>query len=417
MAWFVKAEKERARRQGVRFPEKTRRARACLEPPFNLIGLLVRVLGELLPPQAMLEIHEKAFTEVAKPFRVPFTGDGMLARAREEADRIEKETGKRAALLCLTSHFPVTEEHLNANPEMMRHVMKGLAAARGRGSRPRLLVAVDPFALELVGLVQEAAYAGFMGTYHLGIDRMFSSRTVIGRALLEATAWPRASWRLVSALRAGGEIGMVLAGGVPRTARVLYTVRERMWLMRRDRQGIDPRRVLTALGKDSGFEKFCANGPCTPKLRRSAWRLAEAFVISALLGQWGGGERALDEVDKGRLNGLARSRLELYARSLGLGETEGRRHVEELEREYARETPYRERFFRMIARRVVASGTPVVLMSLSHSLRDAAKPELHWGEPVSLLGADREEITVRAADTEKTESFARFIQRFASRFP
>lgn len=413
MSWFVEAENQRALKLGVRMPEKTRRARAIFEPPFNLVGLLIRAVGELLPPEAMLEAHERVFTEIAKPFSVPYSGGPVLERARDEVRRIEKETGRRAAILCLTSHFPVTEEFLNANPEMMRHVFRGLAAARGAASRPRLVVAVDPFALDLVGLIQEAAYAGFMGTYHVGVDRMFSSRLSVGRALLTKTAWARAGWRLVSALNGGGEIGMVLAGGVPRTARVLYTVREHMLRMRRGRSS-HPAQVLAVLKKEADFEGVTQ----TLKRRQSAWRVAEAYVISALIGRGGEEEAAMEELEKGKLNRKALKRLQAYGRALGLTDVQVDAGLTALKKEYARETPYRERFFRILAKRVVAKGTPVVLLSLAHRLTaQTASPELIWGEPIVLLKADKENLAYRAGNRVVKKPLSQFVHDFAIRFP
>ncbi|UPT74365.1 MAG: hypothetical protein M0D55_01050 [Elusimicrobiota bacterium] len=145
--------------------------------------------------------------------------------------------------------------HLNF--ELVRHSTLALRAVRGRPCRPRLVVAIDPFALDTITVAEEGVYAGYMGNFHLGIDRLALGRGHPGPAMSPHTRWDRMPLRLFRWLGEGREVGMVLSGGVPATGRVLYGVRE--WARRARSQSplrARPAEALARLRAHPAFRKF-----------------------------------------------------------------------------------------------------------------------------------------------------------------
>ena len=249
--------------------------------------------------------------------------------------------------------------HLNF--EFVRHAMLALRRLRGKPCRPRLVVAVDPFALDTLSVPVEGLYAGFMGSYHLGFDRMCLERGSVSARLLARSAWHRMPFRLFEALRAGEEVGMALSGGVTTTARVLYCLRE--WLGRRRAESPllgRPQEVRKRLRSVPAFEAMeRSSGPVT-----SVWRAMEAWAMAGF--SCAAAPGALPAAETGFLGGADKTLAEDCLEALDIpGERRGPA-LAELAEEIRRETPYRERFFSAVARRIVESGRPLVLIPIAH---------------------------------------------------
>jgi len=361
-------ERSLAREETV-LPRKTALARSLLEPPCNLGGRLVRTLFELLPADLVLSIHDAVHRKLAGGRSYPFdVAAPALARAAAEARSLEAETGRTPALAALVSHTPVLGELGHLNFELVRHAAWALRAVRGRPCRPRFLVAVDPYALDTVGLPAEGLYAGVMGLYHLGLDRLAGTRGGLSSLIVGETAWPRLAWRLDRRLREGGEVAMALSGGAPATARMLYTAREWIAAQRpasplRGR----PAEVLRRLREDAGFRRFEAEGPLGPGLRRNAWRMLEGWIMSAAAGHpWDVSAAGPSSAETGRLAPEAREVFAAGLAALGLAPDRRAAAWAVLEEEWARETPWRRRFFRHLAGRILARGRPVLFVPVVH---------------------------------------------------
>lgn len=386
--------------RGITLPAKSRRQRACLEPLGIALGMLAAALLEKMPEGRALRVHECVLEKLSSPNSYPFAASSPALRgAGQLLDELSRG-GKEPALLAVISHPPVLGEAVHLNFELMRHGVSALCCLRRRPCRPRLVVAVDPFALDSVPLWQEGLYAGFMARYHLGLDRMIRLRKGIGRRLLRKTAWFTMPHRLLGALSQGEAVGMVLAGGVPSTARSLYAFRE--WLGRQLR--LSPRRsrpgeVLSELKKNADFRLFFER--CAPLPWRSSWRLLEAWCLGVLAGS------AAD----GRLEPGGEEALRACLAALALDEPEAGRALADLEREWARETPYRERFFRLLAGRVLAKGRPILFLPVVHrgggveplgvEIRNA------WGWAEGGLGGVQVLRPGRGPESLTAEAFAR----------
>jgi hypothetical protein len=285
----------------------------------------------------------------------------------------------------------------------VRHATLALRAARGRPCRPRLVVAIDPFALDTTSIAEEGLYAGFMGTFHLGIDRLALGRGHPGPALTPLAAWAAMPMRLLRALSEGGEIGLVPAGGVPSTSRVLYGVRDwaRAARARSPRRG-DPLAVERALRADPSFARFeraaAAAATAVPPAGR-AWRLIDAWLMLAAAGLLPD-----ENVEAAALAVLA---------CLAVPPAERPDLLAELGRDLARETPRRLRLFRLLAGRV-ARRRPLLMIPIIHGTDPLG---VSLGEAWSWEWTSPGRVTARRAGAPEAavettpEAFAdRFVQ-------
>lgn len=376
----TRAYERHVEKEKLSLPDKTRGRSLWLETPFVLAGMGVAAVLEALPGELVLKFHEKLFSGLASPNYYPFVADHpALLRSRDLAEKVERESGKKAALVALISHPPVMGDLAHLNFELVRHASHSLRMLRRRPCKPRIVAAVDPFALDTVSLPVEGLYAGFMGTYHLGFDRLALIRRGLSRLLLKRAAWYRMVHRLVGLLKDGGEAGMVLAGGVPSTTRTLYAVRE--WtgrMRRRSPLRVAPAEVLRRLRAEPAFARFEAQGPHGVRLASSAWRLAEAFAMASLAGVFGCGGASCTET--GELTKESESDLKVILRAFGLPDDAAALALTELREELVRETPYRARLFRALAARIVGRGTPAIVLPIVHKVGDTlgVEPRDAW---------------------------------------
>ncbi|MBI4422758.1 MAG: hypothetical protein HY554_03470 [Elusimicrobia bacterium] len=385
---LVHAESLRYARTGVVLPDKPASARAWQEPLGNAVGLALRALIALLPNVAVAALQQAVWRKLAAPNLFPFEPSHPRLAEAEALARELAAGGAPPALLILFTHPPVTGEWLNLNFELTRHALWAMGRLRPSVGRPNLIVAVDPFALDGFGLLLEGVYAAFMGGAHLGFDRLASHRGRLSRWLVGYTAWSRIAHRLARRLRAGGEVGIPLGGGVPTTSRALYSAKEYVWDLRRRRPGrASPAETLRALAAaEPDFAAFAESGLTGPALRRNAWRMLEAWCVATVSGAWrpDAAAEAEPSADRAALTPRARRAAEACARAMGYGQAEAAAAADRLDEELRRETPYRLRLFRVIAGRV-ARRRPLVIVPLNHG----APPDMGmvWGEPAALVGA------------------------------
>jgi hypothetical protein len=356
------------------------------EDAWVLAGMGVGACFRAAPPPLAGVLQDRLFLGMEGWRQLPFDGGSA---ALGQASALLERTSRPPSLLCLLSHPPVREGEWDLNVELSRHAMKGLLRLRPSG-RPRVVNAVDGFALDMLRPYERGFYSGFMDFCHMGIDRLAGLRAPLGRLLLGAASWTTASLRLSGALRSGRELVMVLGGGVPSTGRVMYCAREFLHRLREERPGpkARPGEVLGRLERLSeGFARFKASGETGKGLRRSAWRLLEAWVLSVLARR-----EALPEAEQGARTPESLSALALCARALGWPDDEAGLALAAFAEDFAFETSPRERFFRFIGRRVAAKGTPVLLLPLTHGHEGG--PRIRFGEPVLLAGASAAGLSV-----------------------
>lgn len=399
MRVVTKAYENRLDADGTVLPEKTEFQRRFLEPLSRGLGLVLAALMNVLPADWSVAFHNKLFLSLAAGKTYPFDArSSAVVQARALAARLERESGLAPALLAAISHPPVMGDLAHLNFELVRHATLVLREVRGRSCRPRLVVAVDPFALDTISVLEEGLYAGYMGSFHLGLDRLALGRGHPGPWMSPQTRWDRMPLRLFRSLAEGGEIGMVLSGGIPATGRVLYGVRE--W-SRRARSASplhgDPAGALASLRAGAAFARFEKAAADHIPLPRGPWRLLEAWLMTVAAGLVPGesaqvaADAALDA-----LQVPERERAALRA---------------ELQNDMTRETPSRRRLFRLLVGRV-ARRRPLILIPVVHRTDPLGVAELQaWG--LTYLGRGRVRVVFAGRPEESVEMTA---EELAARF-
>jgi hypothetical protein len=389
-------------RRGVVLPEKSEASRRWIEPVFRVLGIGLAKVMELVPADWTVAFHDRLFSFLSAPRTYPFDPESpVIVRARALAADAEKRAGRAPAILALISHPPVLGDLAHLNFELVRRATLALRAVRGRPCRPRLVVAIDPFALDTTSIAEEGLYAGYMGSFHIGIDRLALGRGHPGTALSPLAAWAAMPMRLLHVLAEGGEIGLVPAGGVPSTSRVLYGVREwaRAARARSPRRG-NPAEVERALRADPSFARFeRALAQADIVSPPQTWRLIDAWLMMAAAG-------LLPDED-------AEAAAVAVLACLAVPAAERPDMLAELARDMTRETPRRLRLFRLLAGRV-ARRRPLVLFPVVHGTEPLG---VTVGEAWSWEWTGPGRVTARSAGAPEVpiettpEAFAeRFVQ-------
>jgi len=395
-------------------PAKPAWARRGIMPLFSWAGFLVSRAVECLPADASLSIQDRIFKTLASDYRTPCDAlRAPLVRVQAAMRQAEQDAGKPAALLTLLSHPPAQGDAAALNVEMVRQAVSAMRFLRARACRPRLVIAIDDFALDMLTLHEEGLYAGFVAGSHLGLNRATLRHSFSGASFMRRTALDLMPWRLFSRLAAGGEVGMVLSGGVPATGRALYVLREWIKEIWRRHPVADAGVARRLLEENQDFRRFEAVLPRESPLRKNVPRLCEGWAASRALGLQEGLSAPV-ACATGRLDGATEGALRAVLRAAGAGEAESAARMGALAEEFARETPFRRRFFRLLSKRVLGrSSRPVVFVPISHDTGDES--HLRCGEGWVWRSQDGGRIAaVRAA--EKEERWEGTADEFAARF-
>lgn len=399
MRVVTKAYENRLDAEGTVLPEKTELQRVFLEPFLRAAGMILAGMMEIVPADWTVAFHNRLFLGLVGERTYPFNpGASAVVAARALAARLEKETGREPALLAAISHPPVMGDLAHLNFELVRHATLALREIRGRPCRPRLVVAIDPFALDTISVLEEGLYAGFMGSYHIGLDRLALGRGHPGPLMSPQTRWDRMPLRLLRLLAEGREVGMVLSGGVPATGRVLYGARE--WARRVRAEGPlrgKPAQVLECLRADPSFARFEKAADSLVPLPRRPWRLLEAWLMTAAAGLLPGE--------------TAESTARAVLACLKVPEEARASLLAGLSRDMTRETPSRRRLFRLLVGRV-ARRRPLLLIPVVHRTEPLGVSEREaWG--VTWVGPGRARV-VRAGTPDQFEDMT--AEELAERF-
>ncbi len=399
MRVVTKAYENRLDVEGSVLPEKTDLQRAFLEPFLRAAGMVLAGVMEIVPADWTIALHNKLFLSLVGGRTYPFDPRAAaVVAARALAARLEKETGREPALLAAISHPPVMGDLAHLNFELVRHATLALRAIRGRPCRPRLVVAIDPFALDTINVFEEGLYAGFMGSYHLGLDRLALGRGHPGPLMSPQTRWDRMPLRLFRSLAEGREVGMVLSGGVPATGRVLYGARE--WARRVRAEGplrAKPAQALECLRADPAFVRFQTAAAALVPLPRGPWRVLEAWLMTAAAGLLPN-----ETAESAARSALACLKVPEEARASLLAG---------LSRDMTRETPSRRRLFRLLVGRS-ARRRPLLLIPVVHHTEPLGVSEREtWG--VTWAGPGRARV-IRAGRPDQSEDMT--AEELAERF-
>lgn len=368
---------------------------------FRALGVIFSIGLKILPADWVNDLHDFCFRKLSAPLYIPFDADApQVRRARELAARVARESGREPAIFAVVSHAPVHDvELVNLMLEIERHALLLMRLVAGRPCRPRLLVAIDPFALDTMPSYEEGLYAGFMGTYHVGLDRLSEGRPLSGVWLTPRARWRMIALRFLRILHGGGVAGIVIGGGVPDTARVLYAAREwvrEAWNVAGRRR--DPAAAARALAQTPAFSKFLEAVATDLEVPRQLLGRAEAWVMCAAAGILPGQDAdsaAAGVLDAFLIEGAERERLR-----------------ENLKEELSYETPSRARFFRALASRA-ARARGIIFLPIAHRLNPSrvvigeAQSWTKDGKIVSWRRADKPDESSRGDAAEWGRAFVR----------
>lgn len=388
-------------------PHKPEWQRLAIEVPVNLLGTALAGIFKLLPPKVAYGFFLKMLDTISNN---KYQSHGIeISKSCENAEILYKYVSSsysEPSILTITSHAPVIGEVRDLNLGLMAAGFRLMSKVRGKAKPFRIFLAVDVMALDTLSVLDEAAYAGVMGSYHIGTDRWPSKRHTIQPMIFGGVSYASAARRLGAALRAKHNVVLVQSGGVKETARLLYATREFVWELRR-RSEKKPWKVLEALKPSLSFISFLNH----VSAGGSAWRKIEAYLIARL------GRDPLAFISEEELSDVSRQSsvpsetgllaeedlavLRAVIACFGL-DAQGSDLLADFREEFARITPYRIRFFEFLLKAVVRRGTPILLQPLDHS-QDLRQPIL-LRPPVALVpGGDRTVRLVEIQDGTPTE--------------
>ena len=353
-----------------------------------MAGWLIGSAARLLGPSLFWSLHHKAFFALAGGADAPLDPgwEASVASAKRLYAELARSAGREPGILAVLSHPPVTDNVSPLNFVIMRRAYDAILAVRGRPTPVREVVAVDQMALDAAPWWQEGLYAGGMNRMHLAIDRQPSLRGPLQGRLLRESRPSRLPFRLASELSRGGDVAMILAGGVEATGRTLYTLREFLVRLRR------------AARRPPG------DGPCP-------WRALELRLALALAGLEGAPPKGEAPVEAGVLPDAVKDAVREASGRAGVEPSALNPLLEAFESEFKRATPWRERFFSFLFRRA-AARRPVLLIPVSHG--PSERPVIRLGRSAGLAprsGAGVEVLMVEdgplTAEAVEPSAFAR----------
>jgi hypothetical protein len=266
---------------------------------------------------------------------------------------IKQKTSQWPALLILTSH-PDTEgpyhwlrfELLRQGLEIADAVMEMEKPGAWFTSHPECLLAIDPFALDTISIPAGAFYGAWMHRMYMAWDRQPSTQSWIQKHfLLRYTGYDRIAWRLFRTLKAEIPVLMVLSGGLPYNARLLYAAREFVQRLPVQRWKVSKRRaqkeLMEILMTPEGGVWPADQGDIPPGKERT---------ISDAMTRWG----------------LAQEKIAFCFR--------------ELAEEFKLPVPHRARLFRALRHRLVRKGKELIVVRIDHN---ASPPYVRISEPLA----------------------------------
>lgn len=372
-------------------PSKKHWLRPFLGPVFKASGVFIGWFLSRLPERASYHVHHFAWKKLAGPAFCPFSGnsENLLAAERLHGD-LKRADGREPAILCLTSHPAVTGLDYHLNFELLRHASLAVCRIRGRAMSPRVIAALDPFALQEQPWILEDLYTGFMGVYHMGLNRM---------SVRGGTSYGTAGHRVIHFLKRRGELIMMVGGGVAETGRLLYSTREFLWKMHR-------------LSHASLKETLRLDDKGV-----NAWRSLEGWIFAMLTrtAQPEPGEEAPKRHSQlGVIPPDVEESLVTLSRELNVSEKVFHRALSRYKEEFARHTPYRERLFYNLMHRIVNRGTPLMLLTFAH--KPYPDPSVEMTDPIGLIPGEKGSARFWTYKGGKREEFSRLIDDFSRQF-
>lgn len=338
---LVRADTLRRKHQGQPLSKYRPSQRVFIEPFFNVLGLAFGAFMSALPWP--LRARMVQWVNIKMAAHDPEPGPNLPQITQETvrlARDIQDKTRTWPAMLVFISH-PDTMGPLQwLRFEILRQgllIADAMAEECSPGAwykpHPRCFLAIDPFALDTISPAVGGFYSGWMHRFYMAWDRQPSSQSFLQRhLLLRGTGYDRVIWRLLRMLRKNVAVLMALPGGLPYNARLLYAARE-------------------------FINRLIPNHWPHPK------RFYQQRMMEILMQSYDGVLPAAEGV----ISPKAETRIGELLRELGLGEGDIQRAMEELRVEFKLEVPYRQRLFRVLLKRLVERGKPLIFLGVGHA--------------------------------------------------
>ncbi len=322
------------------------------EPFFNLLGNVWGLVMWAIPWPLRRRLVEAINYKLSTHHQPNAEELGRIkSHALKVIEELQKTTGQRPAFMVFTSHPDTTGPFEWLRFELFRQgglVADAVVEQEHPGGwfrrHPQCFVAIDPFALDTLSPAMAGFYAGWMHRFYLAWDRQAATQNWLQRTfLLRGSGYPRIVNRLLERLKMNVPVVMVIAGGLPHNARLLYTTREFIHRMPIQRW------------------------PITKK--EAALRMMD-IVRNPIEGE--------RPTEKGELPASVHTALTQLWLELGVPQSEHAKWMDEFQKEFRLEVPYRTRLFRLLTERVVHKGKPMVWIAVAHH---ESEPHVVMSEP------------------------------------
>jgi hypothetical protein len=368
----------------------TRAKRIWLEPWFNLLGLGIGQLLLMLPWALRWRADQKIVAALgARPAESCPSFTPAVLQLIALTERLYRETGQWPAAMVFTSHPPTIGSLEWLRFEVAR---QGLRVANAfveisqaghlYRAAPECFVAIDPFALDTVATPIAALYAGFMRRVYLAWDRQSGMQSVFQRfGVLARTGYAQIAFRLIKRLKRGAPVVIVLPGGLPQNARMLYAARE----------------FVSRLPVQTW--------PYPKRVAQKKWMDVVAKPVDGVL-----------PIATGVLPDATRRDLGQLLNEWGISTVEHARWLDQFAKEFQQDVPYRTRLFRMLLERLVRRGKPLIWIAVAHRTQAPhVQIALPWGAYRSGQG-DLRIIHGAEGPSEPLDDVAQVAMRFSQEF-
>jgi hypothetical protein len=340
MKTVIAADAIRRQRLGESRLRHARWKRTWIEPIFNAIGWSVGQIVAMLPNSlrrpVILRINQALGGRSTSP------SEHLRQRQQETVALIRKlkeATGREPGVMILTSHPPTVGSLEWLRFEVVRQgLMLGDAIVEANrpghaySPNPQCFLAIDPYALDTVPTAVAGLYSGFMHRIFLVWDRMSKTQSWIQRyLLLRRTGYPFILWRLLKRLKNGVPVIMVLPGGLPQNARLLYAARE--FVQRLPVQ----------------------HWPYSKRQAQKKWMDALSRPVGNVL-----------PCETGTLPELTKAQLHALFSEWGVPITDQPHWLDLFFEEFQLDAPYRARLFRILFNRLADRGIPFLWIAIAH---------------------------------------------------
>ena len=314
--------------------------RIFIEPIFNVLGFLWGQGMRLVP--LSLRRHFIQWVNCKMGGYSPAENPELPLRIKETvqlARDIKQKTAQWPALLILTSHPDTEGPYHWLRFELLRQGLKiadAVVEAEKPGawfpSHPQCFLAIDPFALDTISVPAGAFYGAWVHRIYVAWDRQPSTQSWIQKhLLLRNTGYDRIAWRLLRTLKADIPVLMVLPGGLPYNARLLYAARE-----------------------------------FVQRLPVERWKVAKRRAQKELMEILMTPENDVWPADRGEIpSGKRQAVLEAFTR-WGLSVEQAGPALAELVEEFKLPVPHRARLFRVLKGRLIRKGKPLLVVRIDH---------------------------------------------------